>query len=204
MLDAVDLLGESLSDFYHHVYLMFVSSLLWLALCLPLVTLPPAAGGLYYVANQAIRGKRVDWRDFFVGLRRYFWSSWRIALLCALVVGVSLFNIQFYSHAGGAVGVLLGGAFVAAIILWLPIQFYLFPFVLEQEKDSLRLALRNSVVLLAFNLRYSFTLTLILAVATLLASIYALPLVWLMPALAALAGNRAVLERTKRISREQD
>lgn len=135
-------LVEAFDNFFE----LMVWNLLWLVFTLLLVTAPPATAALYYATNRLAHGQRVHWRDFFTGLRQYFWLGWRWGLLNLLVAFVLFSNYLFYGSFEGAWVTWLQGIFLALIFLWLLLQTYTFPLLLEQRDQRLRTAMRNSLV----------------------------------------------------------
>ncbi|MEJ2512565.1 MAG: hypothetical protein P8Y72_13325, partial [Anaerolineales bacterium] len=65
-----------------------------------------------------------------------------------LVVGFLLFNIDFSIQLSHVLWLqFLRGIYWVLLGSWLLIQVYTFPFLIQQDKPSLVLALRNSVIL---------------------------------------------------------
>ena len=47
---------------YDHIGLLVLANLLWVVLCLPVVTAPAATAGLFHLARQITRGRDKIWR----------------------------------------------------------------------------------------------------------------------------------------------
>jgi hypothetical protein len=187
---------KTLSDLWDEMYVLVVVNVLWVALNVLVVTGPPATAGLFVLTHRLACGKAVGLRDFFEGLRRYFWRSW----LWAAVAGAGFFIL------GGDV-VLIGslsstnyviaiqGFFLMLLFLWAFVLLYAFPVILEQEQPSLRLALRNALVLFATNQAFSATLFGLALLVALLSTLLVAPWGIITVVFLALLGNHAVLDR---------
>jgi uncharacterized membrane protein YesL len=130
--------------------MVWLSNLFWLALLIPVLTVPLAFAGLYACAHGIVHGESLEWQSFFRGARKHFGASlqWTIANLLVLVV-LAFYARFFTNHSNptAALGSTLIGVIVALAVLWLILNMYTFPFMLVQAKPSYWNALRNSVVL---------------------------------------------------------
>ena len=75
-------------------------------------------------------------------------------------------NIWFYGDLTWQFAPYLRIVFIISAVFWAMIQMYTFPFMIEQEEPSIKIALRNSLVAVArYPLRSFGTLLLVLAIA---------------------------------------
>jgi hypothetical protein len=125
--------------------------ILWIALCLPVVTIPLAFAGLYHTMYQMANGESLEWNTFFEGIKLYWWPAIRWGLVNFLVIALlGSYTLSLVSSGNGlgqdweqvASGVTLG-----LLVIWLAINAFTFPFMLAQESPSYRQALRNSMIL---------------------------------------------------------
>jgi uncharacterized membrane protein YesL len=158
---AADLLRpafkRSIWSTYDHIGLLVLANLLWVALCLPVVTAPAATAGLFHLARQIARGKDVSLRDFFVGFRSRFFPAFKVGLVDLAALLVLWVNIDFYSHMrGGAVipGMVLAAAMVWVAAFFLLMHAHLHP-LLAGGETSLRQLLRKSALLTLDNLAFT-------------------------------------------------
>jgi uncharacterized membrane protein YesL len=186
---------QALSDWWDDWVNMALISLIWLLSWITIVLGPPATFGLYYVTNQLARGRSLGLGGFLEGGRRYLRKSWLWMLLNLVVAVVSVVNIWFYGQldADWAAIVQVFPLFLG--LIWLVVQFYAVPYLMEQKEESLKLALRNG--LFTFLAAPGYT-----AVVAGLAALIVVLSVWLVapiflggPCLIAALGNRAVRER---------
>lgn len=193
MMDRM--LRDRLTDAYMGLIPLVTINVIWFVASIPLVTAIPAAGALFYATNQMAHGKPASWRTFVEGFRICFRRSWGWGLL-NLLVGASAFTyLTIFSRQTESWATWASAVVVIALFLWLTVQLYVFPLLLEQVEPKLRLAFRNSLVLLLKRPFYSFGVTLgliLLAVAT---SIVVFP-AWfvLTGAVCAYVANRAAID----------
>jgi uncharacterized membrane protein YesL len=159
-------LRDKLIDAYVALIPLITLNLVWFIISLPIVTAIPATGGLFYATNKLAHGHSADWRTLIEGFRLYFWRSWVIGLIDVVLVAVFATNFLFYSFADSGLAVWIRGMVIVLALLWLAIQIYLFPLLIEQEHPHLRLALRNSLVIILK--RPLFTLGMTLGIAALI------------------------------------
>jgi len=185
----------ALSDWWDDWVNMALISVVWLLCWVTIVIGPPATFGLYYVTSRLAHGRSLGLRGLLEGGRRYFLKSWLWMLLNLLVAVVLVVNVWFYGQldADWAAIVQVFPLFLG--LIWLVVQFYALPYLMEQKEESLKLALRNG--LFTFLAAPGYT-----AVVAGLAALIAVLSVWLVapiflggPCLIATMGNRAVRER---------
>ncbi len=194
MMRALRLFWTSVRLFYEEAFLMGWVSLLWLLLSLPVVTAPLAAAGLFHVAYFVADDRVISWRAFFTGARRLAGPAYLLALLNGVAYGLGGINLNFYGAIDAVWAAGLQGFILALLVLWTLIQVYVFPMLLVQEKPDLRLALRNAALFLGAHLGLTLGLVVLLALLALVTLYLALPLLFLVVGLGAVAANRAVVE----------
>ncbi len=150
MSRAGRLIYEGLITAWDGFWVVWVSDLLWVVFCLPIVTIPLAFAGLYECAHALAYGESVTGRTFFSGIKRHLGACLRWAFFNLCVLALLVFYAWFFSPAGGTLAglekSLLGGVPLAVMALWWAVNQFTFPFMLVQEKPSYRNALRNSLV----------------------------------------------------------
>jgi uncharacterized membrane protein YesL len=158
---AADLLRpafkRSIWSTYDHIGLLVLANLLWVVLCLPVVTAPAATAGLFHLAREVARGKNPSLRAFFVGFRTRFLPAFKLALVDLAALLVLWVNIDFYSHMrSGAVipGMILAAAMVWVAAFFLLMHAHLYPLLVGGE-SSLRQLLRKAALLTLDNLAFT-------------------------------------------------
>ena len=89
-------LKDKFSTSYYNAVPYFSLNLIWFALSLPVITIFPAQGGLYYAVLQMTQEGRADAGTVWEGFKKYWWLSLRWGLLVYGVEALLLANIWFY------------------------------------------------------------------------------------------------------------
>jgi uncharacterized membrane protein YesL len=180
---------------FQKIGLLLTLNILWWLFTLLIVTWPPATAGLYYVARRLANpdeSEQTTWRDFFVGFKLYWLKSWQLTAVNLVIGGVILFGFRFYL---GLEDSLLG--WVAApifyiLLVWLGLQLYLFPLLIEQTDKLVRLIFRNAFVLLLGHVGLSVWLSLLLLSIILVASVLTGPVLLILISFLAIAQTLAL------------
>ena len=141
-------LRDKLSDAYVAAIPIVTLNFFWFICSLPIVTLIPATAALFYATNRLAHGKPADWHTFYEGFRLYFRRSWLWGLLNLLVVTILVSNFVYYGRIDAQWASVAGALVIVISVIWLALQIYTFPLLIEQEHPQLRLALRNSLIIL--------------------------------------------------------
>lgn len=182
---------------------LFSINLAWFVLSLPIVTIFPALGGLYYAVMEMNEGTTADWGAVWEGFKNYCWWSLRWGILVFLVNVVLAVNIRFYASLAQNWAVFAMTASIVLLFVWNLINQFSFPLLLLQKDKKISVAIRNGYVVamrqpLAALKVMTLTL-LILVVSTLV------PPLWIFISMALILQlqTRTVLTAVQRI-REKD
>ena len=141
---------------WEHVVALVGLNLIWVALCLPLVTAGPATLAAYWWAARAVRDEKVEgFGEYFSALRRFFWRGLAWFLLWAIVLGLAWSNLAFWPTVTGP----LFGAVIQ--MFWFYLLYFLAclqPYLLEAltvEGKSWREAIGGAVWRVLANPLYS-------------------------------------------------
>lgn len=192
---AVQVLVNALGTWWDDWVNQTVINLVWAVCQVTIVLGPPATFGMAYVANRLVHGEATGLSGWWQGLRRYFVVSWLWGLANLIVAVVLYANLVMYGSFEGFWGPLLQGAALSVVALWVVVQLYAVPFLMEQTEPKLVQAWRNGLFTLLAAPGYS--LVLIVAVASILALSFVTlaPLILGGPCLILVIGNQAVIER---------
>jgi hypothetical protein len=153
---------------------LMVANLFWVLLCLPIITIPPAFAGLYYSTSKLARGQSSSRQTFFEGFKKYFRTSYYWFFSNVIVVGL-LFNIDLSAQNTQLAWLqFFSGVSWMILTVWVLLQIYTFPLLIQQDVPRIVLAMRNSAVLWFKNVRFSLLLSVII-ILLVLASIYLYP-----------------------------
>lgn len=188
----------AIKDFWEELFMLALMNLVTALLLVPIVTFPPALAGLWNVANLAAQGKSIAWSDYWEAFKGLFGKSWKWAGLNILVIGTLLVNLRFYSpeyspfNISDNLSFIIRAVFVSLTVLWLALQMYVLAMLMEQTDQRVRLALRNSAVLLFANPGFSVVLFILLLALSALSTV--IPALWALVSIALLAVicNKAV------------
>lgn len=188
-------LRERSIDLYYDLIALITVNVMWFVLTLPVVTALPALGALFYATNRLAHGNGADWRTFRDGFRMYFWLSWRWGLASLVIFGMLGGNLWFYARADADWAVWAQMAGLAVLFSAGTWNLFTFPLLLEQQDRRLRVAARNSLVIMLRRPLYSLGVGASVAILILL-SIYVMPPLWifLTASLITYFANRAVVE----------
>lgn len=135
---------DALIDFWDALIPIVGINIAWFVLTILVVTAFPAFGGIYYATNRIAHGESVNLGTFFEGFKEYFWTSWKWGLVNLLVYSILASNIWFYGQLEGWGFLALQSLSFSLILIYTCLQIYTFPFLLEQDEPSIKIALRNS------------------------------------------------------------
>jgi len=186
---------QTLRDWWDEWLNMLVVGMVWFVCLMTVLLGPPATLGLYHVTHALAHGESLGVSGLIAGGRRYFLKGWLWALV-NLAASILLFaNFLFYGQIDAVWGGLLQGLFLGLSVLWLVVQFYTLPYLMEQEQQQLRLALRNGLLTVFASPGYTLVVVGVAALISMLSLLLVIPLFLGAPGLVALLGSRAVLER---------
>ena len=196
---------QAFVDWWDALFGMAAVSVVWLLCWVTIILGPPATFGLYYYANGLTHGKDPGFSGFIEGGRHFFFKSWLWMLLNLAALVVLSVSVVFYGQFDALWAFLLRGLMLATILTWLGTQFYALPYLMEQEKQQLRQALRNGLLTLLAAPVYSLIIMIGAAVMMVISLLLVIPIVFGVPALISVLGTRAVLERMEAFGvRERD
>jgi uncharacterized membrane protein YesL len=188
-------IAQAASDWWDDLVNLVVINLIWVVCWLTVVLGPPATLGIYHVANRLVRGESLGPQGLLEGAKRYFLQSWLWMLFNLVVAAIVLVNWGFYASFDAGWADLMRAFFLLLGLFWLAIQFYALPYLVEQERKNVGIALRNGL----FNALAAPGYTLVVfAFAVLVVGLsvgLVFPLFLGGPCLIAVVGNRAVIER---------
>lgn len=172
-------LRDRLTDAYMMAIPLIMLNVAWFVASLPLVTAIPAAGALFYATNQIAHGKPASWSTFGEGFRVCFRRSWTWGLLNVLVALAAIGYLYLFASLEGGARIWASALVLVGVFLWLSLQVYTFPLLLEQEQPRLRLAYRNAAILLLRRPLFTFGTAALLIALAIVTTLLLLP-AWLL------------------------
>lgn len=188
---------RGLNDVRQQGYIYIWANLAFVALSLPLVTLPAAYAALCKVAHQTQTEPRspepleLFWETF----RSLLWTAlpWGLAMAGAAVMIVS--NMLAYADVQGVPIQALRMTWLLGMMFWTALFLFTWPIYYEMAEPTVWGATRNAAVLV---LRNPFFTAAVVAIVLLLAAVSTLAVVaWLLLSFGAVAaiGSAAVIDR---------
>ena len=196
MLAGLRVLGRGLNSVRWNGYAYIWANLAFLALSLPIITLPAAFSALFRIGHDTFtEPSEADltlfWETFRANLRRA--TLWGLANLAFAVVNFS--NLMAYQDRHDLSIQVLRIVWVATTYLWCGVLLYTWPIFYEMETPSIWLATRNAVVMTLLN--PIFTLVVLLGILLLSVISTVLVALWMVLTFGIISavGNAAVLDR---------
>jgi uncharacterized membrane protein YesL len=172
-------------------------NVVWALCCLSVALGPPATLAAYGVANSLARGEDAGMRDFWQAGQEHFLLGWKWFLSNVIVALLIASSLHFYAGLGTLWSTWLWALTLSLGALWLTVQFYALPYLLEQREKRLLHAYRNAL----FTVLASPLYTLVLLGMTLLIAALSVMLVALLflggPCLIAVLASAAVQDRLR-------
>lgn len=159
-------IGRALRDYWDEAFNLMLCNLIWFFAQLLVIPGPPATAALFFVTNRVAHGGFARLPDYWEGFKRHFWDGWKWGALNIVVILVLGYAVLFYSVSDfpAGLGFVLMSLNVALLAIWLLTQLFAFPFWLEQEDKRFKVALRNSLVIQAQNVRLMLIVVVLVAV----------------------------------------
>ncbi len=190
---ARGIIWNALVDAYYDAAELTMMNLLWIVFSLLVISAPAATAGLYYATNQLAHRHAISWRTFLDGFRQHLWLGCRWGLVNLFALTLLGVNVWFYGQLEMWWTDLAQGLFIGIMVLWILLQVYTFPLLLEQEDHRMAIALRNSLVLFLKYPGFSLFLCLILLLVAALSTWLRLPWLVFAGSLSTYLANRGTI-----------
>lgn len=128
---------------------LIILNVTWILFSLPIITLPAATMALAHsIRIMVVDETNYSWKIFVEGFKRYLFSSWRWFFPTILLPVVFVYNILFFAVESYTLSVIIQAANIVMLFIWLILQTFVLPFLVEQDQPVMRVALLNSIRLL--------------------------------------------------------
>jgi uncharacterized membrane protein YesL len=142
-------LQNQLWEAYYRSIDLILLNLIWFVASLPVITAIPALGALFYATNRIVHDGSAGWGTFVEGFRQHFRLSWRWGLINAAILAFLGLSVHFYGQVDIPWLSWARWIIVVVIAVWVDLQLFTFPLLLEQADRRFLTATRNSMVLYA-------------------------------------------------------
>ncbi|MHB9032904.1 MAG: YesL family protein [Anaerolineae bacterium] len=177
------------------VYKLFpVPAVIWSTIAIAVLVLPLATAGMFHVTNRTARGYAIHVSDLFEGIKRYWWRSWLWLLASAAALGLVYISLGFYTNlVSGFLQILVGGFWLGIGLVWILMQFYFWPLLIEQSTPNMLRAWRNAFILVVREPLYSLVIVFCVFLLTGLSIIFSVAFMVAYMAIVGLIANNATL-----------
>ncbi len=170
---------------------MLVLNVIWIFLCLPVITIVPATTAMYYAVVKVIRRERsYVVKEFFRSFKRNLLQGIVLSLLAIAMIFVLYIDFRYafeLMQAGDSMGSTYLGIFIVVTVLFLAVYSYICPVLSRFDMKILGL-LKTSFLMASRHFPTTLVL-LVLMVGVLLGSYVLLPGIFLLPVSAALLSS---------------
>jgi uncharacterized membrane protein YesL len=201
---AFRIFGRALRNIWDDILPLCVMNVLTLLFQVTVVLGPPSMAALHAMCQRAADGYAIKVEEYFAAMRRFFGRSWLYAAPSLVVNVLIIWNVAFYAEFQQEWAVWVQAAWLAALLFWNAVQFYVFPYMIAQDDKRWRVALRNAALTAGAN--PLFTLILLILCAVLIGlSFAALPLFFFFGLIVVvMPANTAVLDRVADFQRRHE
>ncbi len=146
---ASQALWWGIKESFYQLGRLVILNVTWVLFSLPVITLPAATLALAHsIRIMVIDETNYSWKIFLEGFKRYLFSSWRWFLPAILLPVIFIYNILFFAVESYTLSVIIQAANIVMLVIWLILQTFTLPFLVEHDQPVMRVALLNSVRLL--------------------------------------------------------
>lgn len=196
MRPALIVIQNTVFDWWNSMVGLAITNIMWLLLSLTIIFFPPAIAGIYAVTHSMAKGTGQHPEDFLEGARRYAGVSYRWIFANFIVLTLVYSNIVFYSNnVESLFASIIIGIIALLTIVWVIMQFYVWPFLMIQTEKKLSLALKNALFLAIASPFYSLTILAFVSFIIFFSIVAIVPAIFFCMSFLALLGNLVVLER---------
>lgn len=161
---------------------MLFLSVVYLIICIPIITIGPATTALYYTVVKNVRKERsYPFREFFKSFKENFKQGALITIMLIVAYIVIYVDIQYAKSLTGIQNMILVSIFMGMLIVLVSVNIYVFPY-LSRFEAKIKQTLLNSLFLTIRHLPSTLLLLVILIAGVVLA--YIIPiLIFIIPSL---------------------
>ncbi len=195
MLDALRVLWRAVLKFEDYNWLFISANVISVLLSFPIITAPAAFAGLSRLSHTAMLGPTAAFSDFWSGFRFHFLRGIIVGTANVVIIGIFWSNLTAYSARTDILFTILRAMWIIVLVVWLTLQFYLWPILEEMEIPTLRGGLRNAAVMMAQNPCFTLVLLFSVLIIVLISTALILPWFLLTNSMIACIANAAVINR---------
>ncbi len=192
---AFQVVRNALSEWWDNLVLFATLNLALLLAWMLILPGPPVLLGMLYALRTVPEGESPSLSALREGIRRYWGHAYLWLALNLIAAFLIATNLWFYRQFGTTAAECLRTLYVFLTAFWFVIQFYALPYLMEQERKHLGIALRNGLFTVLAAPLYTLIVAGFAAVVMLGGTLLIIPLFFGAPLLVLLLGTYAVHER---------
>ena len=164
---------------------MILLSLIYVIICIPIITIGPATTALYYTVVKNIRKERgYPFREFFKSFKDNFKQGFIVTIILIVMYLILVVDIQFAKNLTGTTGTIFSGIFIGLFLIAIAVNVHVFPY-LSRFEVTIKQLFKNSFFLAIRHLPSTILMVIILGVGLLVSWIIPIA-VFVVPAIVAL------------------
>jgi len=169
----VRIVVEAAKTYYDEAFNLMMMGAVTVLSCLLIIPGPFAFGGLWAVAQRAVRGYGIKWHIYWDGVKKYGLRNFFLVLILIFGYVIGLSNLWFYltpevSPLPENLTVWILPVWIVFTLIWTGILFYANAFLAELKEPKILAILRNSLFLTVL---HPLTTLLLIVLAILLLAI---------------------------------
>jgi len=137
-MSSASILATATRRFWDEYLSALVISSLWLLAQVLILPGPPATAALFAMSRATYDGTYWGAPDAWAAFREHFWAAWRWGLPNLLVLGLGLYNLSVFWNVPGGVWAGLRWLWAVALLAWLALNLFYWPFYFAAGDRSLR------------------------------------------------------------------
>lgn len=146
---ASQTLWWGIKEGFYQLTRLILLNVIWLLCSLPIVTLPAATLALASTIRlMVIDEANFSWGYYFDRLKFYFFRGWRWLLPNLILPFIFLYNILFFAIESYWLSIFIQAVNIVMLMIWLFIQTFTLPYLVENEQPVMRSGILSSVRLL--------------------------------------------------------
>jgi hypothetical protein len=196
MVAGLRALGRALGNVYHNGYSYIWCNLAFVALSLPLVTMPAALSALFRVGHLAhTQSHEADISALWETFRANLFRALPWGLLNLLVAVINFSNIIAYASVHTVWAGVLEAIWIIVTVVWIGEVLFTWPIYYEMTTPTVWGATRNALVMVLRNPMFTLIIALFIALFSIISTVLIGSWIVLTWGVFASVGSAAVLDR---------
>ena len=119
----------------------------WLVpfLLLALITVGPATAGAFYLTNIVVKYGNVSVKDFFTGVKKYFFKSIALTFVLGLITVILFFDFNFFATSDTFWMQIVSAIWLYGLVFVSIVFTYSFPLMIELDKLDENNSIKNII-----------------------------------------------------------